>query len=548
MAPEIPTNFSSLGFRWFPGNLCFGLRLNGIHRDRVASLEQYSFFRMVIRLVLSSSPRGLRREPTLNPLLAIGFAIVAIGATTLAAKINPMLAVAALMATSVGFSVLRAPHYATAVVVFLLFSNAAVVAVRFHGVPGAIGGAYPLLLAVPILERILVRREGIRVDAVFLWMVAFLAVQILSAAFSRDPSAAFSEVQKFLLEGVVLYFLVFNAVRTESELRTATWAIVLGGAVVAFFPVLQQLTGTFQHNFGGFGQSAAEESFSTSSGSTQLRLSGAIGEKNRFSQNMLMVAPMGFWLALGSLRRRSRWLGLGLAGLSLVAFALAFSRGNAIAAVLTVGILACLRVITPRHLLWIGLAGVLVMAAVPQYWTRITSIVGITGLVGSQPKSSAEAPDGSFRRRAEVMFAAGLVYLDHPVIGVGPGLSKTYSREYGNQLGLRRVETDRQAHSLHLGLAAETGTLGLACLFGIFGTLLVRLENHRRRWMTRRPAYAYLATGYLAALLLYQTTGLFLHMSYIRFIFLIVALAGATVAVGARLANDQERAPHEGGV
>ena len=516
-----------------------------LHFERSYSSLRSHPFPDGLGFVSSSSTSDLPERFSLGPLGVLGFAICAIGATTVAAKIEPLLAVAALMVTTVGFVVLRAPHLATAVVVFVLFSNIAVVAVRFHGVPGAIAGAYPLLLGIPILERVLVRKESLRIDAVFLWMVAFLAVQIVSAAFSRDPGDAFSEVQKFLLEGMVLYFLIYNAIRTESELRWASWALVAGGALVAFFPVLQQVTGTFHNNFGGFGQSAAEESFSTTSGSTQLRLSGAIGEKNRFSQNMLMVAPIGFWLALGARRDRSKWVGFGMAAMTLIAFALAFSRGNAIAAVLTVGILAGLRIITMRHLAWIGLAGVLVLVAVPQYWTRISSITGLSGLVGSQPKSSAEAPDGSFRRRAEVMFAAGLVYLDHPVIGVGPGLSRTYSREYGNQLGRRKVETDRQAHSLILGLAAETGTLGLICLLGIFGTLLVRLEKMRRRWIRRRTALAYLATGYLVALLLYQTTGLFLHMSYIRFIFLLVALAGATLAVGVLAKEEEERAEPE---
>ena len=499
----------------------------------------------------SATTADAAREP--NPsktprrillLGGISFCLGVIAVTCLAAKILPLLAVAATGSACVGLAVLANPQWATQLVVFALYSNLAVVAVRFHGVPKIAAAAYPLLLAIPLIDKVLVRREKLKVDAVFVWLLLFGAVQWVGAAFSRDPAFALAEVQKYSLEGLLLYFLLFNTLRDEASLRAATWALVIAGAVVGFFPLLQQLTGTFHNNYGGFGQTVAEDSFRIG-GRSQLRLCGSIGEKNRFSQNMLMVAPVAWWVSQGGADRRVRWFGAGCALICLLGFALAFSRGSAIAAVMTVAILTCLRVVSPGQLLKIGLAGLLVLAIFPQYGARLTSILDLSSLVGQGPKSAAEAPDGSFRRRAEVMVAAGLVYLDHPVIGVGPGMSRFYSQEYGNQLGLRRVKTDRQSHNMILALAAETGTLGLVFFGGMMATLLVGLQRVRRRWLRIRPALAYLATGYLAALVLYLTTGLFLHMSYIRFIFLLVALAGATLAVGVLAKEEEERAEPE---
>mgnify|MGYP002640035798 CR=1 FL=1 len=479
-------------------------------------------------------PPSATTRPQFTILWTISICLAVIGVTCLAAMIFPPLAVLATGAACIGLLVLRTPQHANLLVVFALFSNIAIVAVRFHGVPKIAAAAYPLLLVIPLLEKVLVRRERLRIDAITIWLLLFLAVQLVGASFSRDPAFSLLEVQKFALEGLLLYILLFNTVRTEDELRRASWALVVAGAVVGFFPILQQLTGTFHHNYGGFGQTVAEDSFSIG-GHSQLRLCGSIGEKNRFSQNMLMFAPIAWWLSQGVQDRRVKLFGIGCAVIAVLAFALAFSRGSAIAAVLTVGILFLLRVVSAGQLLKIAIAGVAVLLVLPQYGARLTSIGHLSSMVGGRPKNSAEALDGSFRRRAEVMVAAGLVYLDHPVIGVGPGMSRFYSREYGNQLGLRKVKTDRQSHNMVLALAAETGTLGLICFGGLIATLLVRLQQMRRRWLKTRPALAFLATGYLAALLLYLTTGLFLHMAYIRFFYLIVVLAGATLAVGAAL-------------
>ena len=47
--------------------------------------------------------------------------------------------------------------------------------------------------------------------------------------------------------------------------------------------------------------------------------------------------------------------------------------------------------------------------------------------------SGAAAADGAMRRRVTEMMAAVRVFFDHPTIGVGPGMFKAYSEEYGNQ-------------------------------------------------------------------------------------------------------------------
>src|SRR5690606_12304838 len=67
------------------------------------------------------------------------------------------------------------------------------------------------------------------------------------------------------------------------------------------------------------------------------------------------------------------------------------------------------------------------------------------------------------------------------------------------------------------------------------------LARMRKRWMSVRPDLANLATGLLLALVAYLTTGIFLHLSYARYFWLMMALANAAVYIAAELGREAER-------
>jgi O-antigen ligase len=108
---------------------------------------------------------------------------------------------------------------------------------------------------------------------------------------------------------------------------------------------------------------------------------------------------------------------------------------------------------------------------------------------------------------------------------------KSYSEEYGNVDALRRIESGRRAHSLYLEIAAEGGLLGLGLFLAAVAMTLVGLAAARRECLQTDPELANLATGYLLALVCYLTTGVFLHLAYMRYFYVILALGGAVVHV-----------------
>jgi putative inorganic carbon (HCO3(-)) transporter len=92
----------------------------------------------------------------------------------------------------------------------------------------------------------------------------------------------------------------------------------------------------------------------------------------------------------------------------------------------------------------------------------------------------------------------------------------------------------RQPHVLYLGLAAELGLPGLVAFLLLVGTVLIRLDRVRRASLALgRTDLAWLVAGYLLAVVAYLATGLFLHLSYVRYFWLMIALASAASAVAA---------------
>ncbi len=506
-----------------------------------------SIFEARNRSVVGMSLASPRRSPFASALLFLAALAVA-ALVGLACLRSPALALGVGVGLGVLGAALRRPDVAIYAVLFLLYSNVPALGVAFHGVPKPVAAAFPLLLAVPLVRDLCVRRLPPVVTPVVPILLLLLVVQAAGAAFSRDPAHAFDALATFVFEGLVLYVLVVNVLRTKEVLRGATWALLAAGVLMSGVPLFQQVTGTFDSNYGGLAQvdglgfQTGEQSEEGGGAQRQARLAGPIGEKNRYAQVMLCLVPLGLMCFFGERSRRLRLVALACTGLCALGFVLAFSRGGAVGMVCMLLVMLGLRLIDARKALFVAAGMALLLAAMPQYWRRLSTITSAVQVFDEQ---GAAASDGAVRRRITEMMAAVRVFIDHPVIGVGPGMFKSYSEEYGNVDALRRIEGGRRAHSLYLEIAAESGVLGLGLFLAALAVTLVGLAAARRVCLESDPELANLATGYLLALVCYLSTGVFLHLAYMRYFYVVLALGGAVVHVahGARSAGVTARAP-----
>ena len=485
------------------------------------------------------APR-FRWPPVIVAILAIA-SCVAIGATT---ADRPLIAVAGLVGLLLALAATIRPEVATLVVVFLLYSNAAVVAVTRFGMPLLIGAVVPMILVVPLGYELLIKRQKVVITPAFPWIVVYFLVQILGTLFARDVPAAAGELLNFVLEGVGLYLLVINVVRTPAAMRHVIWTLLIVGVFLGGLSVYQAATGTYANDYLGFAQSDATNDLGVTVGGNIARLAGPIGEKNRYAQIMLMLVPLALFQAWSERRRLLRLAAYGTALLVSGAVILTFSRGAAVGFALVVVLMTVLRYIKLYQLAAVALVIAGLLIAVPQYADRLTTLYAVVGAVTDS--GSAITADNSVLSRATENLAALHVFSDHPIVGVGPGQFSSYYREYADDIAISVKAEDRQAHNLYLSTAAETGILGLICFMAILLITLWQLALARRRWLGRRTDLTNMVTGFGLAVVTYMTTGIFLHLSYIRYFWLVMALAGAAALIALREpAADEEDAIRE---
>ena len=487
---------------------------------------------------LTSPTAGVAAHRPRRPSAAPIVLVAAIGVAALFGAVggnNPVLGVAAAGALLLAISMAIRPDVASFVVVGVLYSNAAVIAVQFHDIPSFAAVAVPILLIVPVAYELIVRRRPVVITSAFPLMVVFLLVQIVGTIFADDVSSAFDDLVTFVVEGIGLYFLVINAIRSIDTLRIVVWVLLAVGLFLGVLSFYQDATKTYDNNYGGFAQmsEALVDASTTAGEDAQPRLAGPIGEKNRYAQIMLMLVPLGLFWALSARSRLAKAAAIAAAVAASLGVALTFSRGAAVGFGLVLVLMIALGYIKPIQVFLVGLAIALLMVAVPTYGNRVGSLIDLTSVVAGD--TSGGSPDGSVLSRATEGLTALLVFADHPLIGVGPGRFPSYYRLYADEVGIRTLNSDRQAHDLYLHIAAETGILGLVAFLGILALTLRDLIRVRRRWLATRPDIAAMFTGLMLAVITYMTTGIFLHLSYARYFWLIMAVAGAAAYLGLRL-------------
>ncbi|HEY3523822.1 MAG TPA: O-antigen ligase family protein [Candidatus Limnocylindrales bacterium] len=493
-------------------------------------------------LRVAATPGGL-------PLLP-AIAITALGAAGAAAigfvaGSSPILGIALAGAAVLGAAIAVRPDVATLLVAGILFSNAAVIAYQFHDMPYFMAAAVPLLLVAPLAYVLIVRRLAVVTPPALPLIVGYFFIEVLGALLSSDVNTAANEVLTFVVEGIGLFFMLTNVVRTVPVLRHVVWVLLVVGALIGALSVFQEISGTFSNDYWGFAQ-LSNASFDVNTTLTgvdlQPRLSGMIGEQNRYAQSMLMLVPLGMFWAWNARTSIAKAAALVCTMFITAGVALTFSRGAFVGFALVLVFMIAAGYIKPKQVVLVAIATAVVFLSVPGYSQRLGSLGSLTGAVTGD--ADAENPDGSIESRLTEGLSALLAWADHPIIGVGPGLFPEYYRYYADIVGIKVKSTDREAHDLYVGIAAENGIVGLSLFLGAIGITMRELARARRRWKARRPDLANIATAFLLALATYLTTGIFLHLSYARYYWMMLALgAAAAVILNARDERSIEPGP-----
>lgn len=437
----------------------------------------------------------------------------------------------ALLALAIAF-----PDISTLVVIFVIYTNLGAISKHVYGFPDSVANSFGLLLGIPLISYLIIRRERLVIDRAFLLMLVFLAILGAASLFAVDIELAMDWIFGYLTGGLVLYLLIINVIRKFTTFRRVIWSLLLAGSLLGGLTLYQEITQSFDNNFYGLSDRARSDETGVveEGGETFVRINragGPLAAPNRFAQILIVLLPLALFRIWGE---RSLWLRAlaALAFLSILGgMLLTYSRGAFVAFVLLILMMILMRYIRPYQIL-VALAGLaLLITVAPGYLDRIDTIRGVEGLLF---EDTEQQPDYVTRGRVTEMLAALYVFLDYPVLGVGPGqYSRYYSIDYhlNPDIALRYIPTTRRAHTLYFELGAETGVLGLGTFLAIVLLMLYRLWRARVRWIYSRPEYANVATALFLSILGYLGTAIFLHLSFQRYYWLLIALAGAAIQI-----------------
>ena len=472
------------------------------------------------------------------------------GLAFLVFRFDAPLALGALFLLAAAVPLLLWPESATLLMVFLLYTNIPVLAYKYHGVPQAVAGAFIFLLLIPLGHHLLVRRERARVDVGFCLMLLFLVVLLAASIGARGPQVAAKHIQTYLLEGVLLYWLVINTVRDLPAVRRVVWSLLTAGSLLGGLSVYQEVSGDFRNQFGGLAHRNYEflvldQQFAANPDDAELRelratmredrsrrAEGPMDEPNAYAQIMLVLLPLALFVYRSGGSRRERVLAAAAGALILGGVLVSYSRGAFVGLVLITVLAAHVRWIRPAHLLagTLALATLIPFVASERLVDRISSI---TNAIGVLQGSSAVEADAAIQGRATEMMAGFQAFVDHPVLGVGPGqYAPFYSVEYHQKnprFKFKDLRITRRAHSLYLEMAAEVGVIGLSVFLAMFFVPMRELWRIRSRRTGERDVLAELAVAVWLSLCAYLVTGIFLHLMYERYLWILMALAGAAL-------------------
>ncbi len=450
-------------------------------------------------------------------VIAIGYRDSKIGLLILGGVLAGLAAVA----------IFARPQWGAYLLIITLFTNMSSVFSQ-NGLPSINKPLVAFVLIAVIINRLAHKRPFPRLRQVELLLLVYGFVWLLSAFGATDKSLALNKVVDFVKDFIVVLTIIL-ALETPRHWRNALWALVLSAAALAAMSTYQVLTGNYAQTFIGFAGNSQEQVLTEV---YQSRLTGPLGDPNFYGLILVTAVPLALYFFLDEKRTLGRLTALAATLLLVFALLNTYSRGDFLALVLVLGLIALERKISPSLLAGVAVAALLLLSFLPDSFTdRMNSL----GALGSSAET-AVYQESSFRGRASEYISGLLMFADHPILGVGANNYPPNYQKYSSRLGLDSRTEEREAHSLYIEIIAETGILGLAAFTALIASLMISLHRARKKLHAANasPRWQRNLTALQMSLIAFLLGSIFLHGAYIYYLWLLIALGAA----GIHLAHD----------
>lgn len=484
-----------------------------------------------------------RHDIRTSGLLALAALILSVlYGVSLGLSISPLVLIAAPLALLVAVLTLVRPQYAAAVLLAVEWGFIADILVHFHGVPSITKMLVVGLASILVWQRFTGRRVPLLYDPIIWWMLAYWVITCLGLWYAREPDRTMFMVID-VAKQLVMFTVLTNLLRTAKSFELAVWLLLGVAALLGTLTVYQEATHSYHMDFGGLAR--MEIGQITEDLQDRPRAGGTTGSPNPYALQLLVLVPIGLWAMLhgGTLLRRAA--GGYATAAALAGIGLSFSRSMYIGLAVVLLAYALYIRLSPRYLLLVvPLMGVLFSVAPPELTARLTSLEMLLpseGNVGIRDEAS-------FKGRSVEMLMAVLMFVDHPILGVGGANYPAWYPEYIRATGSPVRDRERTPHSYYLEIAAEHGLIGFVIWSGILLLVWLRLSRARRLFRAAgQHRIAELASALQLGYLGFLVGSLFLHAAYPQFFWLQVGMAVALASIARRSAllptMEPERSP-----
>ncbi len=413
------------------------------------------------------------------------------------------------------------------VLVFITYTRFSDVMIQFHDAPSVAKLLVPALFLLVLGRWLLFGERPAGWQRPALLMGAYGLVSFISLLYAADPGRVEVALITYVKDAMIVVAVALLLQRATA-LRRVIWVLLAAAIFLGTISVYQQLTGTFENVYGGFGQAKIRNIVTDLD---DYRISGPLGGPNEYAQMMVALVPLALDRLWNERRPLLRLLAAWALAASILTIIFTFSRGGFIALAVVLVIMFVRR---PPNLLTLLVTALLVIPLLqfvpPEYTDRLRTLAYI--LPGSPQQAET---DVAFRGRLSENTSAIQMFVERPVFGVGLDNFPIHYQRYSRELGLDNRREIRSAHSLYLQIASEQGLAGLAIFGVVFWFVFKGLHQAGRDFERASLAdAAQMTTALGIGIIGFLTAGIVLHLIYPRFLWLLVGIALAAPMVARR--------------
>jgi len=444
-----------------------------------------------------------------------------------------------LLAIAVVMAIIIRPSLGANILVFAIFTNISDVLTK-QGFPGIIKPLVAIVALALLIRYIYAgqlpiwHRKTARVE---FFLLAYFMMVTASFLVASDKDRVLIEILDLGKDMIIIYCIIF-ALRDSTSWKQTIWLIIITTAALCCLSLYQLVTHNYGQTFFNLASITMDQVFGDSS---TPRIGGPINAPNLWGQILVAISTLLIFRIIHEKHRLVKLGALFMLGIISYIILNTYSRGAYL--VLAIDVVLILFVFEKRFNPIVAFAGlsilILLIPFLPAtYRDRFVTLTAFTAQNGIYQ-------DTSFRGRTSEMLTGLTMFASHPILGVGAGNYPLNYQHYAQLIGIEFRAEARDPHSLYVQLLAETGILGtiafLAMIFFLIQALsracrAIELSPHLHDWLPWISAIR-------LAIISYLLTSIFLHNAYIRYFWILVAMALAGIQITDSLLNNSKRSP-----